>query len=263
MNPFFFGEAEKALFGLYHPAAGQTSRQSGIVLCYPFGHEYMRSHRAFRQLANELSAIGFHVLRFDYYATGDSTGDSHEGSLEQWLEDIVAAIDELKDTAAVDRISLVGLRLGAALALTAATIRNDLDAVVMWNPVVDGSTYVRELLAMARRDGGRVETGGAEHEETMGVRGFPLTRRLREAMEHIDLLALDGIAARQVYILSSKRHDEYSRLQTRLNSMELDATCKSVRCSVPWSESDDDVTAVLPTDILQNVVDYFAEASFT
>ena len=59
MNPFFFGESERALFGLYHPPKSATVRELGVVLCYPMGQEYMRAHRAFRQLALILSNFEF------------------------------------------------------------------------------------------------------------------------------------------------------------------------------------------------------------
>ena len=81
MNPFYFGDSSRRLFGIYHPPKGQSPRSHGIVLCCPFGQEYMRSHRAFRQLANLLSRRGFHVFRFDYHGTGDSDGESTEASV--------------------------------------------------------------------------------------------------------------------------------------------------------------------------------------
>ena len=114
MNPFFFGSSEERLLGVHHPPRGRVPREVGVLLCYPLGQEYMRAHRAFRQLAMLLARRGFHVLRFDWFGTGDSAGAGEEGSIARWLEDARTAIDELKDTAGVTRVSLVGLRLGAA-----------------------------------------------------------------------------------------------------------------------------------------------------
>ena len=73
----------------------------------------MRTHWAFRKLAGFLAREGFHVLRFDYYGTGDSAGDYHESNIGQWLADIHEAADELKDRADVRDISVVGLQCGA------------------------------------------------------------------------------------------------------------------------------------------------------
>ena len=145
MNPLYFGSSDKALFGVYHAPAGQPARNRGVVLCNPFGDEAIKSHRAFLQLANRLASERFHVLRFDYFATGDSAGESEQGTVEQWLADIGTAADEIKDASGAAKVSLVGLRFGATLALQAATRRRDLDRVTLWDPIVRGGVYVAHL----------------------------------------------------------------------------------------------------------------------
>ena len=94
MQPFYFGSAERSLFGLYTPSRGRSHRDLGALLCYPMGAEYMRAHRAFRQLGTLLNRQGFHVLRFDYFGTGDSAGEGTEATVEQWLEDVDAEDEE-------------------------------------------------------------------------------------------------------------------------------------------------------------------------
>ena len=42
-----------------------------------------------------------------------AAGASEDGSVSQWVRDVGNAIDEFKDNASVERVSLVGLRLGA------------------------------------------------------------------------------------------------------------------------------------------------------
>ena len=86
------------------------------------------------------------MLRFDYFGTGDSAGAGEEGSVEQWSRDVDTAIDELRDTTSLDRVSLVGLRFGGLLAADVAARRKDLDRVVLWDPIVRGEQYVREML---------------------------------------------------------------------------------------------------------------------
>ena len=66
--------------------------------------------------------------------------------MEQWVEDVGTAIEELKETAGVKRVALVGLRLGGAVAAMAAERRTDIEGVVLWDPVVDGKAYVVEML---------------------------------------------------------------------------------------------------------------------
>ena len=48
MEAMFFGQSTAPLYGVYHPANLSSDRMEGIVICPPFGQEYMRSHRALR-----------------------------------------------------------------------------------------------------------------------------------------------------------------------------------------------------------------------
>ena len=54
MIPMYFGRSEAPLYGVYHAPVDFDSRQAA-VFCYPFGQEYMRAHRAYRQLATRLT----------------------------------------------------------------------------------------------------------------------------------------------------------------------------------------------------------------
>ena len=86
-----------------------------------------------------------HVLRFDYLGTGDSAGEVCDVVLEDWLENICQAVDELKETTGLRTIGLVGLRFGSALAALAAQTRSDVDRLVLWDPIADGHEYLDTL----------------------------------------------------------------------------------------------------------------------
>ena len=62
------------------------------------------------------------------------------------LDDIDTAIDLLKERTETDAVGLFGLRLGATEAALAAERRADVSTVVLWQPVVDGTRYMQELL---------------------------------------------------------------------------------------------------------------------
>ncbi|KQU73844.1 MULTISPECIES: serine aminopeptidase domain-containing protein [unclassified Rhizobacter] len=170
MNPFFFGTRQRRLFGVYSPARASAagSGSKAVLLCPPWGQEYLRAHRAMKQLATLLNQAGVHVLRFDFFGTGDSAGEMLDASLAGWQADIETAIDELKDTTDAARVGLVGLRLGGSLAAgVAARRRKDVDSLVLWDPVVLGEGYLKELLADAPA---RPPAHGGGHE----VMGFAL-----------------------------------------------------------------------------------------
>lgn len=252
MNPFFFGSSERALYGVYTPPRVRGRRQTGVVLCYPFGMEYMRAHRAFRQLSTLLNREGHHVLRFDYYGTGDSSGDGEDGSLVQWSRDVDAAVDELRDTASLEQVSLVGLRLGGLLAAHASTRRKDLDRVVLWDPIVDGAGYVREMLEQALPAG--VGGGVGVLEGTVGVTGYPLTERLREEIGAEDLTRLEGWSARETLLVVSGERPDYTALRDAWKARGVRGRYRLVPSEGNWAEGDRFGSALIPQAIIQDIV---------
>jgi uncharacterized protein len=146
MNPLFIGTAERRLFGLYEPAASMRGKQRAAVLCYPWGMEYIYAHRSMRQLASRLSAAGFHTLRFDYFGTGDSSGEMEQANLVGSYTDVESAIEALKDIAGTSKVALIGLRVGANIALNVASrLGSEVEALVLWDPIVSGEQYVATL----------------------------------------------------------------------------------------------------------------------
>lgn len=137
MMPFYFGTRERRLFGVYDPARMTDGASRAAVICPPWGSEYIHAHRTLRQLAARLSQNGFHVLRFDYYGTGDSGGDTDDNDHAGSRDDVATAISELKDLSGAARTTVVGLRFGACVAAEVSAIRaNEVDKLVLWDPII-------------------------------------------------------------------------------------------------------------------------------
>lgn len=204
MRPFFFGETAEPLLGLYHPPSGPRPRPVGVAILNPFGNEYLRAHRSLRQLADRLAGAGFHVLRFDYFGCGDSAGADHEGRMGRWVEDAAVAVEELEALAGSPRVALVGVRLGASLAVRLAD-RGGVDHLVLWDPVGDGRLYLRELEAAhetCMRENARREAGRAESEPPQRL-GFPLSETLIAEIEAVDLSRHATAPAPHVLVLTT------------------------------------------------------------
>jgi uncharacterized protein len=136
MTAFHFGTRERRLFGYYEPGQVNSGKVRAVLLCHPMDNEQVFAYRTMRQLAARLVRTGSHVLRFDYYGTGDSYGDTGEGDLSSWCEDIETAIEELKAISGAAKVSLAGLRLGANLsARVAAQQPKEIDKLVLWEPL--------------------------------------------------------------------------------------------------------------------------------
>ncbi|WFU79156.1 alpha/beta hydrolase [Bradyrhizobium sp. CIAT3101] len=142
MLPFFFGSGQRRLFGIYETAAGKAA-VGAALLCNSWGTEYGSAHRAMRLLSKRLRAVGFDTLRFDYFGAGDSGGETVDAHLDGWREDISTALKELKDMSGKPRLIIIGLRLGATLvAQSAQRLSVKADGVVLWDPILDGASYL-------------------------------------------------------------------------------------------------------------------------
>lgn len=280
MLPFYFGPSDSPLFGVYHPPEGGGVATRGVVLCQPTRREYIHAHAAMRSLAERLAGEGLHVLRFDYHGSGDSSGRGEETSVERWTEDVSVAVEELRDAGGVHDVTLVGLRLGATLALLEARKRSDVRRLVLWDPVVDGEEYVENLLAEHRRmvrerhppvDDGASEAGGRAPDEggagtapggaTDEALGFPLPERLRAELEEIELRDLRDPGTAHVGILSSDEKDACARLHSRFSEAGHSSELRHVPVPGSWVRLHRIGRAQLPADALTEIVDLVRRTS--
>lgn len=137
----------ESVFAAFHPAtASAQAPRLAVLLCSPFGAEDLSAHRGWRGLAQQLADVGLPCLRFDWPGQGDSCPLlTEEDQLPAWLQAAHLAIDWLKVNAGVQRVALVGVRLGALLAQQVAAVRADVHALVLLAPLRSGHAYVREF----------------------------------------------------------------------------------------------------------------------
>lgn len=204
MTPFYFDNKGKQLFGLFYPANSQMVSDTAILLCYPIGQEYIRSHWAFGQLATLLASQGLPVLRFEYYATGDSSGESSEGSVAQWKEDVVLACNQLLSLSGARKVSIVGLRFGATIASLAVNEGLAVQDLILWDPVINGQTYLEEIKTL-HHTMFPSQLGSSNLEEIMG---FPFPMRLQKEMAAIDLSALTDCNAGKIHVICSQDSEQ-------------------------------------------------------
>ncbi|HET7730756.1 MAG TPA: alpha/beta hydrolase [Usitatibacter sp.] len=192
----YFGEGAHPFFGWYHEAPGAPARDCVAVLCAPVGHEYTRVHRTLRHLADRFARAGMPCVRFDYHGIGDSPGtDLDPGRVAAWTSNVAAACERARAMSGRSRVCLVGVRLGAALAaLASSTARPDL--LVLWNPVVKGRGYVRELQAIAKMAAQAADAG-----DVLEAAGFVMTAETLDAVKSLDLFK-QPLHARRVLIVN-------------------------------------------------------------
>jgi dienelactone hydrolase len=183
-SPIVFESPDGPLTGYWHAADGRTAPAFGVVLCAPWGREAVCAHATLRHLAGRLAEAGLPVLRFDAHGCGDASGsDTDADRVGAWRRSIHSAADALRHRAGVAQVALVGLRLGATLALQAASERDDVTACVALMPIASGRRHLRELQALR----GQTDT---DPQADWDVGGFVLTAETREALGALDLAAL-------------------------------------------------------------------------
>lgn len=252
------------LFGVYH-APLVPVRDTGVVLCYPVGQEYMRSHRSFCRLASMLASNGFPVLRFDYYATGDSPGESGEGNIGEWTGNISAAIEELKGGCDIDKVCLIGMRMGAALAILSASDRLDVDSMVLWNPVVSGGYYLDEITDM-HQEWLRGSFAKAQHSKDsyvpLEVLGFVVPEILEQELVNIDLMNLKSSPAKAIQLLETGRQERLLPFLEHLKLLGADVSYNQYPGFDVWIKKDDEESkALVPTMVLQRISCWLSEGT--
>ena len=243
MDFFHFGSG--ALFGSMTPPPAGGAPAGAVVLCYPFGQEYMRAHRAFRQLATLVGRMGGPVLRFDYFGTGDSAGEGVDVTLERWVDDTRAAIAEARQRSGLDRVRVAGLRLGGVAAALAAEGRDDVERVVLWDPVIRGQAFLEELST----------AGMTPVDSTWWVNGFPLSERFRMEVEDVDLCRLNVPAATEVVQVISHRNNEFDRFSQAMEARSVKGETRLIPSSSNWNYSDDVGGILLPREMVRGIVD--------
>jgi exosortase A-associated hydrolase 2 len=144
--PLFFRSGDRSLFGVLHrPPTGAAARPA-FVFCHPLAEEKLWSHRVFVSYARQLAAAGYPVLRFDSTGSGDSGGSFSDLTMTMLADDVAAAIAEVRKLTGATAVSLLGLRLGANVAMLAAERETDIRHLVLWAPVTDGDRYLQDLL---------------------------------------------------------------------------------------------------------------------
>ena len=257
------------MFAIHHLPTG-IARNEGVVLCNPFGQEAIRCHRLFKVLAEQLSRQGFHVLRFDYFATGDSGGDDHEADLDGWCADLRCADEALRTRCGVAQVSWCGLRLGATIAaLASRQARSPVRRIVMWDPIIDGTEYLTEMVSAhlaARRDsfGARwvfdpTIWQRATAEARDEVLGFAVPPMLRARLNALSAPQLAAMHTSHVAVLARTGLPGLNALRHELSGLNLQVSVNMIDTSINWASNEASDSSIAPAQALKALLGFFEE----
>jgi alpha/beta superfamily hydrolase len=140
-----------ALFYAEHAPANASPSIPRCLICAPLLEEHNAARGVLVNLARALAASGVRVMRFDYTGHGDSEGHTSTIGLGEWCDDVEDVAwwwqSRTRKLAAASPMRVIGCRAGALLAAMAARTVGA-DRLTAWCPVIDGRTYLRDLLRL-------------------------------------------------------------------------------------------------------------------
>jgi pimeloyl-ACP methyl ester carboxylesterase len=186
-NEFLYGR-------LYIPDAACST--TGIVIVGPIGYERLRRYREVVSLARDLAHQKYPVLYFDQRGEGESYGKFQDFNLTTRVDDITSAVCELQTHAEIDELVLIGIRLGAVLAVLGAT-KHQVKRLVLCDPICNPASYAMDLIRgniiLQQQYLGEIsKTTPALRQHlkeggTISIYGFPMGYSLLEELEQIDI----------------------------------------------------------------------------
>ena len=213
-EPFYFGDPKRPLAGWLHRPPDTMDCRVAVVLCGPFGHEALCTYRMLRTLACRLALAGIAVLRFDYEATGNSAGATHE--LDHpwaWRSNTLAALHLMKCLLPGVPCAIAGVRLGALLALDAAVHHPGLAGVLLIGPPTSGKQFLRELNALHRA----TEVMASSPPDAIPqALGYPLPPSLTSFINTLELNSAVSTGAEQLLLIDRAERPMGASLLDRL-----------------------------------------------
>jgi len=230
------------LRGVLHRPASEP--KAGLVFVHPFAEEKKCSHRVMVEMARAAAAMGCAALRFDLRGCGDSDGEFPEVTLDDWRGDVRRAFAYARDELGCEAYALLGLRLGATLAVEVAEEELELACLALWEPVVDGTRYITHTMrrSMMRRkltthEGGGEATEAPDESDTGEVDfdGYLVMPEVREALSEIDLLSKAKAYPGPALILNLTPRQKAAAPMEELASTYVSGEVRIVRQEPIWS----------------------------
>jgi pimeloyl-ACP methyl ester carboxylesterase len=208
-------------------------------------------------MARRLVRAGFHVLTFDYYGCGDSGGEYEDGCISGWCQDILLAVDTMRKEFHLDHVCLLGLHLGASLAMIAAADRDDIDALVLWDPVVSGKDLVEEMLGLQSTFPREKKPPYRHDEDKYDVIGYPLTLEMIKDLEQLDLLRIRPLSKKRIFVVETGEESGNGKLNEFLKKIGYSVHYRHTPEARIWLK--EPYEAIVPQQTLQTLIAWISE----
>jgi dienelactone hydrolase len=248
-------DGRSGIFGMLHPPAPGTARDTAVLLLPPWGWEEVASHRSRRAWANALARSGHPTLRIDLPGTGDSAGSpGDDGCVDRWTSAIDRAGAWLRTTGGCRRLAVIGLGVSGLLALRSVGQGAEVDDLVLWACPPTGRAFVRRVRATSLMEG----TAGDERSDgALVAGGFLLSASTLASLAALQPRVPAGSALERVLVLEQEGAGP-ARLP------DVPGATVTVAPGAGWSKLvGSPETSVAPAQVVAGVIDWLAERSFT
>jgi hypothetical protein len=138
-------------------------------------------------IARLLGSNNHSVFHYDYFGTGDSQGASYEMDLEDAIDDLEHIVSYVRNMFNPLKVVLFGVRLGADIALKMAESDNELENLIIIEPVANGKYFYRSRLFLMKtahmlydvQSDFRITIDGTSYENFDGI---PLSQSLKNQL---------------------------------------------------------------------------------
>lgn len=241
----FLGQDDAQIYTCLH--APLQTPAGALVMCSSAHAELQENYRSEVLLARLLATRGLAALRFHYRGFGHSDGDGSDATFQSMRADTLAAIEQVQAATGAARVALLGVRLGALIAASAAHELDDAP-LVLWQPVADPARYFRDAtrarrVHRLRSDASGGSSGGSLAEELgrgepADVLGYPLHRALYETLARRTLAQELGPRPRPILLVQMSPRPqldpEHARLVEALERSGAPVDVKLVSAEPAW-----------------------------
>jgi alpha-beta hydrolase superfamily lysophospholipase len=213
-------------FGMLHPAGGTH----GVLICGSLGDEAMNSYRPLVFLGERFAAAGCPTLRLEYYGVGDSAGEDGEpGRFQEWLSGIAVGVRWLRENCGVGPVTLVGVRIGAAIAARAACCIECVEGMICLAPVARGRRFLREMTLAANANAEIWKVESRIHDgDWFEAHGVRLDRATHDALERLDIAGLSRRPAPRALVLDQPDSPSGFTTADALRNLGVDVVRESI-----------------------------------
>jgi pimeloyl-ACP methyl ester carboxylesterase len=213
----------------YTPGPGVHRRSIGIVQVHSYGFEQVSFRPLETRFARWAVSAGYPVLYVQAQGYGDSDGDFEDARIATHVRDSQIALDWARELIGTERQIVQGTRIGALVGAVAASQRPDVACLILWQPVADMDSYIRQMFRARAVSGVLTGSGSVagrngydeslRDDGSVDVLGFPIVSGLIKESREARVSETIHSAPRETLIVQvGRKGREIEKLTAKLTA---------------------------------------------